>query len=108
MGLLRLHDARPRTAAVILPAEAGALLAALTPTFTQPTADRLTTLLVGAVLTTGRRTVANLLRTLRHLATGHPTSYRRVLSRAPWSGPALGCALARLLLRAFAPEGPVL
>lgn len=92
---------------MILPAEAGALLAALTPAFTHPTADRFTTLLVGAVLTTGRRTVANLLRTLRHLAPGHPTSYRRVLSRAPWSGLDLGCALARLVLGRLVPGGPV-
>ena len=92
---------------MILPPEAGSLLAALTPAFTQPTAARFTTLLVGAVLTTGRRTVANLLRTLRHLAPGHPTSYRRVLSRAPWSGLDLGCALARLVLDRLVPDGPV-
>jgi hypothetical protein len=92
---------------MILPPEAGALLAALTPAFTLPTATRFTTLLVGAVLTTGRRTVANLLRTLRHLAPGHPSSYRRVLSRAPWSGLDLGCALTRLLLDRLVPDGPV-
>jgi hypothetical protein len=92
---------------MILPPEAGSLLAALTPAFTQPTATRFTTLLVGALLTPGRRTVANLLRTLRHLAPGHPTSYRRVLSRAPWSGLDLGCALARLLFDRLVPDGPV-
>ena len=47
------------------------------------------------------------LRTLRHLAPGHPTGYRRVLSRAPWSGLALGCSLAGLLIRTFVPDGPV-
>ncbi len=74
---------------------------------TSPTYQRVATLLVGAVLTTGRRTVANLLRTLRHLAPGHPADYRRVLSRAPWSGSALGCALVRLLLGHVLPAGPV-
>lgn len=93
---------------MILPPEAAPVLAALLPEFTRPTAARFTTLLAAALRTTGRRTVATLLRTLRHLAPGHPTAYRRVLSRAPWSGLALGCSLARLLLRTFVPDGPVI
>src|SRR4051794_40993758 len=90
-----------------LPPEAHGLVQVLALHFTSPTYQRLSTLLVGAVLTTGRRTVANLLRTLRHLAPGHPTDYRRVLSRAPWSGLALGCARARFLLDHLIPDGPV-
>jgi hypothetical protein len=92
---------------MILPPEAHALVQVLALHFTSPTYQRFSTLLVGAVLTTGRRTVANLLRTLRHLAPGHPTDYRRVLSRAPWSGLTLGCALARFLLDHLVPDGPV-
>src|SRR5215211_40878 len=92
---------------MILPPEAAPVLAALLPEFTQPTALRFTTLLAAALLTTGCRTVANLLRTLRHLAPGHPSAYRRILSRAPWSGLALGCSLAHLLLSVFVPDGPV-
>src|SRR5437764_6842062 len=92
---------------MILPAEAAPLLAALTPVFTQPTAQRFATLLVAALLTTGRRTVANLLRTLGPLAPGHRTTYQRVLSRAPWSAAAVGCALAGFILRHVLPAGPV-
>ena len=92
---------------MILPPEAHPLLNALVFTFTNPTYQRFSTLLVAAVLTTGRRTVANLLRTLRHLAPGHRTSYQRVLSRAPWSGVQLGCALMRFLLDRLVPDGPV-
>jgi hypothetical protein len=92
---------------MILPPEAGPLLAALTATFTGPTARRFVTLLVAALLTTGRRTVANLLRTLGPLAPGHRTSYQRVLSRAPWSAVAVGCALAAFILRHLLPDGPV-
>ena len=92
---------------MILPPEAHPLFNALVFTFTAPTYQRFSTLLVGAVLTTGRRTVANVLRTLRHLAPGHPTSYQRVLSRAPWSGLRLGCALMRFLLEHLVPDGPV-
>jgi len=93
---------------VILPTEARPLVAALVFSFTSPTYQRFSTLLVGALLTTGRRTVANLLRTLRHLAPGHRTDYQRVLSRAPWSGIALGCALMRLVLDRLVPDGPVM
>ena len=71
---------------MILPPEAHPLVQVLAPHFTSPTYQRASALLVGAILTTGRRTIANLLRTLRQLAPGHPTAYRRVLSRAPWSG----------------------
>jgi hypothetical protein len=92
---------------MILPPEARPLVQAIVFTFASPTYQRFSTLLVGALLTTGRRTVANLLRTLRHLAPGHRTDYQRVLSRAPWSGLALGCALMRLVLDHLVPDGPV-
>ncbi len=71
---------------MILPPEARPLVQATVFTFATPTYQRLAVLLVGAVRTTGRRTVANLLRTLRHLAPGHRTTYQRVLSRARGPG----------------------
>ena len=69
-----------------LPGEAAPLLLALAPAFTRPSGQRFLLLMAAAVLTTGRRTVANLLRTLGPLAQGHPTTYQRVLSSASWSG----------------------
>jgi len=92
---------------MILPPEAHPLVPVLARHFTSPTSQRVSTLLVGALVTTGRRTVANVLRTLRYLAPGHRTDYQRVLSRAPWSGLHLGCAVARFLLDHFVPDGPV-
>lgn len=92
---------------MILPAEAGPVLAAFAPHFTQPTYARLITLTAASILTTGRRTVANLLRTVGRLAPGHRTSYQRVLSQARWSGLELGCALARFVLDHLTPDGPV-
>jgi hypothetical protein len=92
---------------MILPAEATPLFAALAVAFTRPTARRFAALMAAAILTTGRRTVANLLRTLRGLAPGHRTTYQRALSAARWSGLRLGCALARLILARLPPEGPV-
>jgi hypothetical protein len=92
---------------MILPPEAHPLVQVLAVHFANPTYPRFSALLVGALLTTGRRTVANVLRTLRHLAPGHRTDYQRVLSRAPWSGLALGCALMRYALDHLVPDGPV-
>lgn len=93
---------------MILPPETQPLLADLAPVFTAPTFRRFRLLLVAAILTTGRHTVANLLRTLGRLAPGHRTDYQRVLSRAPWSGVRLGCALARFILERHFLDGPVL
>jgi hypothetical protein len=66
----------------ILPSEALPLLAEFAPLFTRPTYRRSLALAAAALLTTGRRTVANLLRTLRGLAS--PT---RVQSRWPTVDP---------------------
>jgi DDE superfamily endonuclease len=83
------------------------LLCPFATAFTRPTFRRFATLMAGAVLTTGRRTVANLLRTLRGLAPGHPSSYHRVFSRRRWSTWALARALTGILLRRFASEEPI-
>lgn len=91
----------------MLPDEATPLLAAFAPHFTRPTGQRFATLLAAAILTQGRHTVANLLRSLGTLAPGHRTDYQRVLSRSPWSGTRLGCALAGFIIAHLAPEGPV-
>src|SRR5437868_14443052 len=91
----------------ILPSEAEALVLALAPIFTEPTFRRFLLLLAAAILTTGRRTVANLLRTAGALAKGHKTSYQRVLSAAHWSGVRLACVLARFVVRRFCPAGRI-
>jgi Transposase DDE domain len=62
---------------------------------------------VAAILTTGRRTVTNLLRTVASLTAGDPCSYHRVLSLAQWSGLSLAAVLARFLLHHFWPRGRV-
>lgn len=92
---------------MLLPAEAQPLLAAFLPVFTHPTYTRFVVLTAAAILTTGRRTVANVLRTVGDLAPGHDASYRRVLSAAKRSGLELGCALTRFLLDHLVPVGPV-
>ena len=83
------------------------LLVEFAPAFTQPTFRRAQLLVVAAVLTTGRRTIANLLRTLGPLVPGQASSYHRVLSQARWSGLHLAALLLRVLLRHFWPAGRI-
>jgi DDE superfamily endonuclease len=92
---------------MIVPTEAASFLHALAPAFTEPTFQRLLVPLAAALLTTGRRTVANLLRTARALAHGDGCSFRRVFSAAHWSGLRLACLLTRFLLRHLLPDGTV-
>ena len=72
-----------------------------------PTAKRFLTLMCGAILATGRRTITNLLRAVGGLAPGHPSSYHRVFSRRRWSLWPLAHGLADLILRHWVPEGSV-
>jgi hypothetical protein len=91
----------------ILPSEALPFLSALAPAFTRPTYRRFLLLMGAALLTPGRRTVANLLRTVAPLVEGHRTTYQRVFSLARWSSVQLACALSRFLLRHLLPHGRV-
>jgi hypothetical protein len=83
---------------MIVPDEALPILLAIAPAFTRPTFRRFVLLMSAALLCTGRRTVANLLRVTAPLAAGHITSYQRVLSSASWSAMQLACSLCRLVV----------
>jgi len=83
------------------------LLQAFRAAFTRPTYERFVVLLLAAILTTGCRTVLNLLRTVDALAPGHPSSYHRVFSRRRCSLWHLGRALAGYLLHRWVPSGTV-
>ena len=91
----------------ILPDESLALLDCLAPVFTRPTYQRFLVLLGAVIITTGRRTVANLLRTAGSLAPGHVSSYRRVFSQARWSMLRLACALTRHIVSLLPTNAPV-
>lgn len=90
-----------------IPQAAEPLIRAFAEAFTQPTYQRFIVLLFAAILTTGRRTVTNLLRTVQTLAPGHPSSYHRVFSKRRWSNWRLAHALADFILRHWVPQGPV-
>jgi len=83
------------------------LLALFAPAFTPATFQRAQLLALAAILTTGCRTVSNLLRTVGCLVQGDAASYHRVLSQAHWSGLGLAALLTRFLLRHCWPQGTV-
>jgi len=90
-----------------LPPLLHALLLNFAPAFTEPTFARWSLLMLAAVLTTGRRTISNLLRTVQVLAPGHPSSYHRVFSQHRWSLWPLSRVLASLIIHTWCPTGPV-
>lgn len=90
-----------------LPPRARQLFEALAGAFCRPTFLRFVLLALAAILTLGRHTICNLLRTLAALAPGHPSSYHRVFSQRRWSLWRLAHSLARFVLGRLLPNGPV-
>ena len=76
--------------------------------FTAPTWRRVLVLLIGAVLSPGRRTVAAALRVTGLDQDLHFTNYHRVLNRSRWSSRRVARCLFRLLVDTFVPSGPVI
>jgi hypothetical protein len=66
------------------------------------------TLVAGALLAPGRRTVASALRVMGLAEAPTFTSYHRVLNRNGWSSRELARRLLRLLVRRLVPEGPII
>lgn len=75
--------------------------------FTDPTFARFSVLMLSAILTPGRRTISNLLRTAPVLTGGHPSSYHRVFSCRHWAPWKLGYALAYCILHYLVREDVV-
>lgn len=90
-----------------LPCAAEPLLTSFCIAFSQPTSQRAMTLLVGTILTMGRRTVTGALWTVRSIADGHFSSYHRLFSRASWSLWPLGKVLTSAVLRLIPEDQPV-
>jgi hypothetical protein len=91
-----------------VPACAMPVLSMFRPAFSAPTYHRFLVLVLATVLTTGRRTITNLLRTVHSQVQGHASSYHRVLSQRRWSTWALARILISFLLDHAVPPGPVL
>ena len=91
-----------------LPPRFAAIILCFAPLFFQRSWRHAEMLLIGAILTPGRRTVTSILRITGLGRERRFVNYHRVLSRAAWSGRAAARVLLGLLLDAFVPRGPVI
>src|SRR5262245_37526619 len=91
-----------------LPKFARPVLSRFQPAFSTPTYHRFLVLWLGAILTTGRQTITNIIRTVRPQAMGHVSSYHRVCSQRHWSAWELARRLLTFLLTHVLPTGPIL
>lgn len=82
-------------------------MAELIDAFAPRTRNHVLTLIAGALLAPGRRTVASALRVMGLGQVRTFTTYHRVLNRNAWSSRDLAHRLLALLVQAFVPEGPI-
>lgn len=88
-----------------LPAELVVLFAHFAPLFTRPVWPHAQTLLVGAILAIGKRTVSSCLRVMGKSSEKHFQNYHRVLNRDRWLILEASRLLLKLLVSAFVPIG---
>ena len=91
-----------------LPAEMTVFLAQFASLFTPSVWYHAQVLVVGALLTPGKRTVTAVLSVMGLRQSRHFQNYHRVLNRARWSSRAGSQQLVQVLLRFFLPSGPLL
>ncbi len=91
-----------------LPKEYLTLVLAFAPLFSRRIWTHVQTLLLGAILTPGQRTVTAVLRIMGLSQDKHFQNYHRILNRAIWSSREISRVLLRLLVATFAPTGPLL
>lgn len=90
-----------------LPTEIIRLLSTFAPLFSHRVFRHVQVLVVGAILTPGRRTVTNILRIMGLQHQRHFQTYHRVLNRATWSSRKAAEQLLSLLVHCFASDGVV-
>lgn len=83
------------------------IFATFAPVFSQPVWLHAQTLLIGAILCRGRRTVAAALRVMGRSQEAHFVNYHRVLNRAGWSARQAGAILLGLLVGLLPASMPV-
>src|SRR5215210_8871570 len=88
-----------------LPLELANLIVAFAPLFSKPVFRHAQVLLVGALLSPGKRTVTSALSVMGLSNDAHFQNYHRVLNRSLWSSLAASPILLSLLVAAFAPSG---
>jgi len=97
----------PATAAIVPPALVS-LMAAFRDFFTAPVWDHVLVLVMGAILTTGKRTVSAVLRIMGLSEAADFALYHHVLSQAHWDSRVIARKLLSLILERLLPGGPVI
>lgn len=90
-----------------MPCELLALVIAFAPLFTKPVFERVKVLIVGAILSPNSRTVTQALRVTGKSDEKNFQNYHRVLNRAEWSCLGAASTLLKMLVKVFAPVGPI-
>src|ERR1700712_3972203 len=91
-----------------LPARFAAIILAFAPLFVHRWWRHAQPLLIGAILTPGRRTVTSVLRILGRAQERRFVNVPRILTRAAWCPRSGSRVLLGMLITAFAPRGPVI
>lgn len=91
-----------------LPARFAGIILAFAPLFVHRSWRHAQLLLIGAILTPGRRTVTSVLRILGRAQERRFVNVHRILSRAVWCPRCGSRVLLGMLISAFAPRGPVI
>ena len=86
---------------MFLPAEIIPLLECFRPAFSEPTYQKVLSLVVGTILSKGRRTVTAALRVLGLEEEGDWSKYHHVLNRARWDGLQTSAILLNLIVNIF-------
>ncbi len=91
----------------VLPARFAGIILAFAPLFVHRSWRQAQVLLIGAILTPGRRTVASVLRIMGRAHERQFVNAHRILNRAAWRPRTGSRILLGMLIDAFAPRGPV-
>jgi hypothetical protein len=91
-----------------IPVEIVSILLPFAAIFTKPVWSHVQTLVIGAILTTGKRTVTSILVVMGLNQEAHFQNYHRVLNRAVWSSLEASRILLMLMVTVFLPNGPII
>jgi hypothetical protein len=90
-----------------LPVEIASIILPFAALFSKPVWSHAQTLVMGAILTTGKRTITSILGVMGLSQEEHFQNYHRVLSRAIWSNLEASRVLLMMLVAMFIPTGAI-
>lgn len=92
----------------VIPVEIASIVLPFAALFTKPVWGHVQILLVGAILTTGKRTITSVLAVMGLNEEKHFQNYHRVLNRAVWSSLEASRILLMILVAMFIPDGAII